>query len=203
MVYLHVHVCFLQCTRAVSYEGQTTSTPCKDVHVCALCLCISVSPLETPCCCHHGHEVLSQSQPLFSSLSSFLCVWVCFPASPGAQFKKQIWLHSPHWFYIFMTCAHWLPAAVGAASQNAALQLLVMGRLYSAALLNTPPKQWDTKASVQRKYVRFWYTLLVPLCPHPASAVVLGCTLKALKCLKLNAQLHVKGGNQETHTKIQ
>lgn len=156
MVYLHVHVCFLQCTRAVSYEGQTTSTPCKDVHVCALCLCISVSPLETPCCCHHSHEVLSQSQPLFSSLSSFLCVWVCFPASPGAQFKKQIWLHSPHWFYIFMTCAHWLPAAVGAASQNAALQLLVMGRLYSAALLNTPPKQSDTKASVQRKYVRFW-----------------------------------------------
>lgn len=79
------------CVLPAVHSSQNTSTPCKDVHVCALCLCISVSPLETPGCCHHAHEVLSQSQPLFSSpLSSFLCVWVCFPASPGARFKKQI-----------------------------------------------------------------------------------------------------------------
>lgn len=128
---------------------------------------------------------LSHTVTTFVLLSSvFFLVWVCFPASPGAQFKKQIWLHSPHWFCIFMTCAHWLPAAVGAASQNAALQLLVMGRLYSAALLNTPPKQSDTKASVHRNMCDF-----DKLCPDLASAVVLGCTLKALKCLKLNETL--------------
>lgn len=117
--------------------------------LCFMLMHLSKSTGNTLLLSSWSWSALSVTTFVLLSVFFLVCVGV-FSSFPGAQFKKQIWLHSPHWFCIFMTCAHWLPVAVGAASQNAALQLLVMGRLYSAALLNTPPKQSDTKASVQR-----------------------------------------------------
>lgn len=85
---------------------------------------------------HHANPNIKKAQYTDGEVCckhTILCIGMCvfFPAFSGALFKRKIVLLYLHWLFAFMPCAYWLPAASSAASQKAALWLLVMGRLYA------------------------------------------------------------------------